>query len=358
MEIKKKKILIVNPGKLTSITDNLFYVKHLGCDFDLFYFGILEGDENIEQLNVNIKYISKHNNKILNKLLFLSSIKNYIKSNSFDFIFVNYFFGCSILSFLIRNKKIHLDIRTGHISRSKIKNKFYNYVILAESISFYSITCISESLIKHLNLPKKTTILPLGATKYVTKRKSFDTLKLLYVGNLNNRNIDITIIGFHNFINLYKISNITYTIIGFGNTVQVKYLNKLIDDLKLHDFVFFLGELRGDNIIKYYENNNIGISFVPITKYFNFQPPTKTYEYLLNGMPVIATNTYENSLVINELNGVLINDNIESFTEGLNYIYKNRFNYNHESILAASEKFSWNNIINNNFKKILNFNNN
>ena len=68
MEIKKKKILIVNPGKLTSITDNLFYVKHLGCDFDLFYFGILEGDENIEQLNVNIKYISKHNNKILNNL--------------------------------------------------------------------------------------------------------------------------------------------------------------------------------------------------------------------------------------------------------------------------------------------------
>jgi len=42
--------------------------------------------------------------------------------------------------------------------------------------------------------------------------------------------------------------------------------------------------------------------------YYDCQPATKTFEYILSGMVCIATSTYENKKLINNINGVLCND--------------------------------------------------
>ena len=90
-----------------------------------------------------------------------------------------------------------------------------------------------------------------------------------------------------------------------------------------------------------------------MTPYFDCQPPTKTFEYLLSGMPVIATATYENSLVVNDGNGVLINDTADSFCEGLEKLANNRVVYNSEKILTTCKQYTWENIIHNDLKSYL-----
>jgi nucleoside-diphosphate-sugar epimerase len=70
----------------------------------------------------------------------------------------------------------------------------------------------------------------------------------------------------------------------------------------------------------YFDIHNIGVSYIPMLKCFDNQPPTKTFEYLLSGMPVIATATNANKDIINDVNGVLINDNSEEVYNGLTAI--------------------------------------
>jgi glycosyltransferase involved in cell wall biosynthesis len=96
-----------------------------------------------------------------------------------------------------------------------------------------------------------------------------------------------------------------------------------------------------------FDESNIGLSYIPITKYFDYQPPTKTYEYLLSGIPVIATNTNENKKIINNNNGILINDDIESIRKGFYIMYNNLSIYKSDEIRKSCLKFTWENIINN-----------
>ena len=69
---------------------------------------------------------------------------------------------------------------------------------------------------------------------------------------------------------------------------------------------------------------NIGVSYVPLTDYYDCQPVTKTFEYLLPGMPVVATLTSENRNVIHSENGVLVGDTTEDFYKGMKAIFEKK----------------------------------
>ena len=99
----------------------------------------------------------------------------------------------------------------------------------------------------------------------------------------------------------------------------------------------------GDENIAYFEESNVGISFVPCTKYYDCQPPTKTFEYLLYGLPVIATNTTENNIIINSSNGLLIKDSSASFCEAIELLISK--SYNNSLIQNDSIKYSWEKIV-------------
>jgi hypothetical protein len=70
-------------------------------------------------------------------------------------------------------------------------------------------------------------------------------------------------------------------------------------------------------------------------------------------MPVIAVNTYENRLRVNENNGVLINDSAKDFCNGLTNIYNRRNSFNSSEIRKSVESYTWENIVNTNLKPYL-----
>ena len=90
-----------------------------------------------------------------------------------------------------------------------------------------------------------------------------------------------------------------------------------------------------------------------MTKYFDNQPPTKTYEYLVSGLPVIATGTKENAKILNDSCGVLIDDNEVSFALGLQAIVSKRKTFNSAKIRNMYQENLWENIVNNNLKNYI-----
>jgi glycosyltransferase involved in cell wall biosynthesis len=173
------------------------------------------------------------------------------------------------------------------------------------------------------------------------------------VGRFNNRDIDKTIAGTRLFINNNPGIDLSYTIVGDDGPGIMNNLKKTIEKFKLEPVVCLAGRIPHGKLDNLYSNANAGISFIPITGYFDKQPPSKTYEYLSAGIPVIATNTSENRRIINDSNGVLITDTPEDFEAALLQLWEKRDHWNSDTIKSTVSEYSWENIVSNNLKQLL-----
>lgn len=347
-----QKIIISSYNQFGYLIDTFKYCSYLNDIFDITYICFDEGREKININNVKVIYVKKKKNIIFNYLnlnyeVIKQSYKNKIKK-----IFCVY----NPLAFLQRifliNRKIILDIRTGSVDKDINARKKANRRIKINSIFFNDITVISESLAKKLEI-KKYRIIPLGADNKVhgniinTKK-----LKMIYVGILNNRNIIHTVKGFNKFIDESGCYDAEYKIIGYFNKNDNEK-TELLNEIMKSKNIEYLGEKNHEEAMKLILNSNVGVSYVPITEYYNFQPPTKTYEYMMNGLVTIATATYENKKIVKEGNGVLCDDNINSFTEAIKFVKDNLDKYNSNYIRECVKNNSWENIALNIVKPIL-----
>jgi hypothetical protein len=98
------------------------------------------------------------------------------------------------------------------------------------------------------------------------------------------------------------------------------------------------------------------VSFVPITPWYNNQPPTKTFEYLLAGLPVIATKTHENEKVLkDEPLSELINDDVDSFMNAIIGIKAKLSNGIERSYFQTKYKsYAWEQVVNDSFIPLVN----
>jgi glycosyltransferase involved in cell wall biosynthesis len=297
---------------------------------------------------VNIIYISRNGNIIQRNFRYIYGAYTWLKRNPSDVCFIKHFRGCSILKLLLPKLKFVFDIRTASVNTKPHTRFIYDKAMMFESYFFRHITVISASLSDKLNLSKKSYILPLGSEAISNTTKTFDSLRLLYVGTLDARDIDKTVSAFSQFYKHNKnIIKMNYTIVGDGPGDEIEQLKTIVEKNSLSDVVNIVGRVPFTELKPYFDTHNIGVSFVPLTEYFDFQPVTKTFDYLLSGMPVIATATSENKKVISSSNGVLIDDTVESFYKGLQEIWHEKESYNSDQIVSMSSEYNWSDIIDN-----------
>ena len=340
-----KKILFINPGPFGSLTDTYYYYLHLKDKYNITYLGCKEDYEIRAFEDINLIHLDVKSNFFMKKIAFYKRIILLINSSDYEFILVNYFLGCSIINGFSK-KKVIIDIRTSVIHPNRYNRLLFNSILSFEAKFFDSITIISKGLKGYLKLPEKSHVLPLGAPKTPLITKSFDKLKLLYVGTFHERNIIITIYGFSKFVDYLNDENVShYTIIGNGSDMEISNIKNAIISAGMEKHISFIGVVRHPKLLTYLENHNVGMSYIPIKEHFQNQPPTKTFEYLLSGMAVIATGTLENKRIITNNNGVVIDDSIEDVYQGLVQIYNNRLQYNSEEIQKEAEKYSWETIV-------------
>lgn len=336
------KLLILNQSQFGQHVDTYMYCKYLIPKYKITYLCWDYGKSKQEMAGVEIVYVSREGNVIQRNLRYLHSAVTFLKHNHFDICFIKYFRGCFVLRLFFPKHCFIFDVRTGSVNKKYIYRLAYDILLRLESMFFRNVSIISQSLAKKLRLDNKAYILPLGSVHISSTIKSFEDIRLLYVGTLLNRQIEKTILGVKYFIKNHKdesIKNFSYTIIGDGPNGEVLQLRELVNKLGLHHCIKIVGRVPYEELTPYFDNHNIGISFVPLTSYFDVQPVTKTFDYLLSGMPVLGTATSENKEVIKKENGVLTKDTIDSFTEGLCRIIKKRNEYSSVSIVKKSQKY-------------------
>lgn len=349
----KKKIFIINKAQFGYHIDTYYYCKFLSDKFEVIYICFDEGKKKMILPEVKIIYSNYMNNYFIRALSFFYMIfKNYYRIKP-NIVFIKYFLSSSFILTFIKRSKVVLDIRTGSVSNSIIKRKRKDKILKFEASLFKNITVISQGLKKRLKLKDTAKIIPLGAIKISKKEKSYKKIKLLYVGTFENRKIEITIKAVANFIQ--KVSTeISYQIVGFGSKKDIELIRRTIKDNKLDSYVSYKGRVSIDLLKEYFDRNNVGIAYIPITDYYAHQPPTKIFEYSMSGLITIATKTKINETLITDENGILCFDNAESLFEALREVYFNLPNYNFCKIVESLEDYHWNNIVKNRLTPFLN----
>jgi len=347
-----KPLLIITKRQFGHHTNYYKYCELLKEDFKITFICFDTGLEKLKMNGVAVKYIPWKGPKAIRGVRFLiTSIINIARFKGL--IYVNYFEKSQILKKVFPKKKMILDVRTLSISTNEALRKTQDEELLKTCSYYDHITPISEGVQKKLNLTdENSTVLPLGADAISMTNKSFDNLRLLYVGTLNGRNIDQTIKGLATYIEKHQDVDIIYDIIGDGN--ELKMLKELVNDLHLTKYIKLHGRIPHFKLQPFFDNSNIGISYIPMTEYYDFQPPTKTFEYIMSGMPCIATKTSENIKLITTENGVLCEDNPESFSNALEKMMLKKSNFNSKLIRESLVDYSWENIVKNTLKPILN----
>ncbi len=349
-----KKLLIINSATFGRLTDSYMWCKYLKDEFDITFVSFDTLYPKAEMDGVNLKFVSYSGGKFIRELRFVLISLWYCLISKGP-ILVVYFFGAIWLKRVLFWKKMILDIRTFSVNRCPERRKKIDKNIL-ETIRIYDdITIISDGLKSKIGFPKSNVmILPLGADSLSSVDSSFDQLKLLYVGILSGRDIGKTITGLKDFKDKFPDNNITYDIVGDGHYDELSELKQLSTSLGLDDTITFHGRLPYNELKPFFDKCNIGVSFVPKTDYYEFQPPTKTFEYIISGLYTIATSTHCNKTVINSDNGVLIEDNCNDFTKALESTWAKRESVNQKKIKESLVYYKWDNIVGNILRPILN----
>lgn len=349
--MKKLIIIIINQAQFGYNNATYYYCKYLNDAFAIVYICWDYGRPKIEMDGVRVIYVSRKGNMAVRTLRFLHTALGQTNDNQ-AIVFIKYFKGVSLALWLLRpRQRFVLDIRTGAVHKSPMVRRFHDARLKFETRFFRHVTVISQSLAEKLGLGRKAHILPLGADVISPSNKTFDSLHLLYVGTLFNRNMDVTIHGFKLFYDAFKDQvPVSYTIIGDGWNNQAQDLRELVSQYGLSDVVNVTGRIPHTELEPYFDACNIGVSYVPLTDYYDCQPVTKTFEYLLSGMPVLATDTSENRLVIQPENGVLVEDTAEDFYVGLKAVLEKRHLFDSAQIRREAMRYTWEDIVQKNLR--------
>lgn len=338
------KILIICKEQFGYHTDIYKWCEYLRDLYDIKVI-TLSGRSRIELSGIQNVYVSGRGGRTIRGIRFIFTSLWHILFFK-GIILVCHFGECGILKKCFPRKKMILDIRTLGISSDPNIRLQRDSIIKKNTNTFDYVTIISEGLRRKLSLPiEKSSILPLGADTVSDTIKTFDSLKLLYVGTLFNRDVHKTIEGLDIAIKVTPEIDIHYDIIGDGFGNELEELKELVAKKELDRYVTFHGYIPHTKLKTYLDSCNIGVSFVPKTEYYEHQPVTKTFEYVLSGLYTIATNTFCNKEIITKQNGILIDDTPEAFANAITSIYNNRNSIESEKIRGTLTSYLWKNIV-------------
>ncbi len=338
----KTRLIIVSPRQYGYQTDYLKYTEYLVPYFDIVFLCLDQGEKRFENESITLKYTCIQNKKLAYLFFFLKAYF-YILTHKGIVMSTN-FKGCRYLKKLMPWRKMVVNIRTVSVDKDKEKSARQNIQILKDVECFERIIMISEGGARQLRLPmEKVSIVSLGADVISHTNKLFDSLKLLYVGTLNNRDIIKTVIGFHQYLKQSGDTDAIYDIVGNGE--EFSQIKEYVETKKLGKHIILHGQKKYDELKPFFDKCNVGVAFVPMTSMYDYQPPTKTFEYLNSGLFCIATETTANREVITATNGCLIHDTANDFCSAIQLFMHKRQTVSSSQIRETGKPYLWKNII-------------
>jgi len=306
-------------------------------------------------INIELKYKNTGKIKKLLNLAFIYKTNfELIKTKQYDLIwlggtssFIHYFIF--IYPLLIKKQKFFIQTFTPSVKPSKIKRYFADLFLALNFRFFHHIGVGSERNIKAYRLKEKQAVMiNIGVHDYGFYERDFKKVKLLYLGTLNNRGVWKSVKALGLFLQKNKEIPVEYNIIGAGYESEVKKLKSVIANYKLESIVRYHGYLPTEKVQEFFQYSNVGVAYVPVNEYFQ-NSSSKTLEYLISGMPVIATNNSFRGKIINDKCGILTQDDPESFAQGLKKLIDNISKYNTQEIRNMFMEYTMENSIKNSY---------
>lgn len=206
---------------------------------------------------------------------------------------------------IIKNEKI-----TRAYERYAVKHSNHIFVMIEESrdrllamgVPIERITIVSNT--------------PIIQNTTVTTIHEGDELRIIYVGFVTKlRGIDLLISAIHQFVNSPEGgTNIRFDVIGKGEAKV--YLEQMVARLNLNKHVTIHGWLEHDDAKRIMGAANIGALTYRFCSHWNNTIPNKIFDYMLKGLPVIATNIIPIVRILNSENCGLTTDD-----QDINSIY-------------------------------------
>ena len=347
-EMGHARLLLISQDQFGYLTDSFQYCTYLRNHFQITFVGWDYELPRITLEGVECMHISRDGGKLRRYYVFLRQVMQILRQRPAEIVYVEYFPLCALLPlFGGKRSRTVLDIRTGYVRNSILMRVLSNGLMTLETLFFRHVMVISDSLRRFLCISKKKArILPLGADECACEPKEFSSLRLFYVGSLDYRHIDETVNGLALFIRRHPDAPVeSYDIVGFGSEEEEERLRQAIRNVPAGPRVVFHGRRMSTELTPFLERSNVGVAFIPAKEHYQCQPATKVFEYLLAGMVVIATHTYENARVINETNGVLTDDSARGFCHGLENLLERRNTYDSAQIRSNIGGYAWNRIV-------------
>lgn len=355
------KILLVTTSQFGYLVDYYRYYVYLKKKgHDVKYICIDYGKEKIESGNPDIFYIKGSGNKLVRHFHFIQGIIRLEKQFKFDRIMLHVFPVVSSLLTFVPRSKMYLDIRTVSIHRKFYKRSFFDFLIKVASRLFRHTSAITDIAAQQIGI-RKYKLLPLGGAyfgdgktdasigdQYHEIFNSGDYI-FIYVGTLNKRGIIDCVKGFHSFKKNNPGARIRFVIIGKSIGNELNEIEKYVEKHQLQSYIHTLGYIPNSRLSFFFNHADCGISFMPLSAPFSKQPNTKTYEYLVNGIPVMAIASEDNIKMIQDSKvpcGVIIEDTPSGVEDGIKRILQTKSLYVRSDIAREFKKYEWDNVFN------------
>jgi len=111
-----------------------------------------------------------------------------------------------------------------------------------------------------------------------------------------------------------KNKNVVFLLIG-GTKSRVEEMKKIAKDLKIEDKIHFIGQVNPSQIPMFISIADVLIS----PRISGTNTPLKIYSYLKSGKPLVATNLWTHTQILNDKIAILVRPDAESLAEGLLY---------------------------------------
>jgi|GEM_PF-369412 len=347
MKLRKKKLLLLSCNQFGTFTTVYKICEYASSIFDI---TVICWDYNKPKMalpNINVVYVSRKGNVIQRNIKLFKKYLEFIKKD-YDFVYIKYQKGVSLVKILSKRSDLLLDIRTLSVCRSNFRRNFEDFLLRLEDKCFKYRSILSHELAKKLRL-RKYIFFPLGADPFEIQERTCEFLSFLYVGTFEGRNLSSCLKGFELFLMEKKLTgSVSFDIVGDGPEYD-KIKQQVINSQWLSNTVHLYGRIPHNKLLPFFKKSQVGVSYIPITGWYDHQPPTKTYEYLLAGQVVLGTNTAAHQHLKNDPNVQLINDDVKSVKEGFTDIWEKYRTGTLTFSLEDYSGFTWANIINQRF---------
>lgn len=170
-------------------------------------------------------------------------------------------------------------------------------------------------------------------------------LNLLYVGTVHEERGRDVMLKALALVNQQKM--IAHLTIVGASDEQSKICHKRLVDLNAQDFVTILGRVSGDMIPSYMANADAGLCLWADRPWYRFNPPTKLFEYLVAGLPVLASDIRTHKRYIKDgLTGMIFNYDAQRLSECITRFWLARADLPRmrEAVLVESPTYLWSKI--------------